>query len=271
WQWRTVFLAPDDYAWSIVTAAGTDHYLFDGRVTRAFIGGRQGSADAGESAPPRGHGRLPPATRPGTRLAGRSPLAPPPPTPPPLRAASRDGAAARCRHRSVRHSAGRRGALPARLRRPDAPGVGHRTDRHTPGRPRRGDGTLRRLPPRGRSLAAVPDDVRDRRQTAGGRAYPPPLSQPARSRSGGFREPGSAARLRRAVSPPHRSWEQPRRGAEAETGSARACASPFSPTLATLGAGVALHGDHDDHGENEQKDRRPDEHHVPREATTVPG
>src|SRR5262249_58226494 len=114
-------------------------------------------------------------------------------------------------------------------------------------------------------------DVRDRRQTAGGRAYPPPLSQPVRPRSGGFREPGSPARVRRAVSPSHRSGKRLRRGAEPETGSARARASPFPTTLATLGARVALHGDHDDHGENEQKDRRPDEHHVPREATTVPG
>src|SRR5262249_44030161 len=55
WQGRPVFRAPDDYAWSTVTAAGTDHYLFDGSVTRAFIGGRQVSADASQSAPLRAH------------------------------------------------------------------------------------------------------------------------------------------------------------------------------------------------------------------------
>ena len=58
WEWRTVFLAPDDYAWSIVTAAGTDHYLFDGRVTRAFIGGREVSVDAGQQTPLRAHARF---------------------------------------------------------------------------------------------------------------------------------------------------------------------------------------------------------------------
>jgi len=80
WQWRTVFLAPDDYAWSIVAAAGTDHYLFDGRVTRAFIGGRQVSADAGQSAPLRAHARFAAVTGLDTVLARKNPVAPLPAT-----------------------------------------------------------------------------------------------------------------------------------------------------------------------------------------------
>jgi hypothetical protein len=79
WQWRMAFLAPDRYAWSIVTAAGVDHYLFDGRVMRAFIGGRQVAADAARTAPLRTQVRFIAVTSldPGT-LAGATvtPLAP---------------------------------------------------------------------------------------------------------------------------------------------------------------------------------------------------
>ena len=76
WEWRTVFLAPDDYAWSIVTAAGTDHYLFDGRVTRAFIGGREVSVDAGQQTPLREHARFASVTNLDTVLGSRMPVAP---------------------------------------------------------------------------------------------------------------------------------------------------------------------------------------------------
>ena len=76
WQWRTVFLAPDDFAWSIVTAAGTDHYVFDGRVTRAFIGGREVSVDAGQQTPLREHARFASVTNLDTVLGSRMPVAP---------------------------------------------------------------------------------------------------------------------------------------------------------------------------------------------------
>ncbi len=51
WQWRTAFLTPDRYAWSMVTAAGVDHYLFDGAVVRAFVGGRAVATDVSPEAP----------------------------------------------------------------------------------------------------------------------------------------------------------------------------------------------------------------------------
>ncbi len=71
-----MFLAPDDYAWSIVTAAGTDHYLFDGRVARAFIGGRQVSADAGQGAPLRAHARFASVTGLDTVVTSKTPVTP---------------------------------------------------------------------------------------------------------------------------------------------------------------------------------------------------
>jgi hypothetical protein len=40
WRWRTAFLAPDRYAWTIFTTGEPDHYLFDGTTTRAFVGRR---------------------------------------------------------------------------------------------------------------------------------------------------------------------------------------------------------------------------------------
>jgi hypothetical protein len=76
WEWRTVFLAPDDYAWSIVTAAGTDHYLFDGRVTRAFIGGREVSVDTGQQTPLRAHARFVSVANLDTVVGNGMPVAP---------------------------------------------------------------------------------------------------------------------------------------------------------------------------------------------------
>ncbi len=58
WQWRMAFLSPDRYAWSIVTTTGVDHYLFDGRVVRAFVAGRQVAADTAQSAPLRTQARF---------------------------------------------------------------------------------------------------------------------------------------------------------------------------------------------------------------------
>ena len=51
WQWRMTYLAPDRYAWSITTTAGVDHYLFDGTMVRAFVGGRELGADTSPRAP----------------------------------------------------------------------------------------------------------------------------------------------------------------------------------------------------------------------------
>ena len=58
WRWHTVYMVPDRYAWTIFTAAEPDHYLFDGTTVRAFIGGRQVSADSDPSAPLRSHARF---------------------------------------------------------------------------------------------------------------------------------------------------------------------------------------------------------------------
>src|SRR5262245_29026400 len=41
WRWRTAFLLPTSYAWSIYTAGAPDHYLFDGGAARAFVGDRE--------------------------------------------------------------------------------------------------------------------------------------------------------------------------------------------------------------------------------------
>src|SRR5207244_7989725 len=58
WRWRTVYMVPDRYAWTIFTAAEPDHYLFDGTAVRAFIGGREVSADTDPSAPLRSNARF---------------------------------------------------------------------------------------------------------------------------------------------------------------------------------------------------------------------
>jgi len=58
WTWRTAFLYPDRYAWTIFTAAGADHYLFDGTVTRTFVDRTPVSVDAAPDAPLRSHARF---------------------------------------------------------------------------------------------------------------------------------------------------------------------------------------------------------------------
>lgn len=58
WSWRTTFLYPDRYAWTIFTAAGADHYLFDGAMTRAFVDNNPVSVDAAPDAPLRSHARF---------------------------------------------------------------------------------------------------------------------------------------------------------------------------------------------------------------------
>ena len=58
WRWRTAFMLPDRYAWSIETNTEPYHYLFDGHAVRAFIGGHLVSLDAGSAAPLRSHARL---------------------------------------------------------------------------------------------------------------------------------------------------------------------------------------------------------------------
>ena len=58
WHWRTAFLAPDRYAWTIFTSGEPDHYLFDGVATRAFIGQREAALDPDRGAPLRTHARF---------------------------------------------------------------------------------------------------------------------------------------------------------------------------------------------------------------------
>jgi hypothetical protein len=58
WQWRTAFLVPDRYAWTIHTRGEPDHYLYDGRTLRAFVGGRLVAVDAGSVVALRTHARF---------------------------------------------------------------------------------------------------------------------------------------------------------------------------------------------------------------------
>ena len=58
WQWRTAYLAPDRYAWTIYTSHGPDHYVFDGRGVRAFIGDHQVAGGGEQGAPLRTHARF---------------------------------------------------------------------------------------------------------------------------------------------------------------------------------------------------------------------
>jgi len=58
WRWRSAFMLPDRYAWTIETDTEPYHYLFDGQAVRAFIGGRLVSVDEGRGAPLRSHARL---------------------------------------------------------------------------------------------------------------------------------------------------------------------------------------------------------------------
>lgn len=58
WRWRTVFLAPDRYAWSVETAHDPMHYLFDGTIVRVYLGGALTAEDASPDAPLRSHARV---------------------------------------------------------------------------------------------------------------------------------------------------------------------------------------------------------------------
>jgi hypothetical protein len=58
WRWRTVFLAPDRYAWTIFTTGEPQHHLFDGARARSFIGPREVTLDASPAAPLRSHARF---------------------------------------------------------------------------------------------------------------------------------------------------------------------------------------------------------------------
>jgi hypothetical protein len=58
WHIRSAFLQPDRWGWTIFTSGEPDHYLFDGRIARTFIGGRTVAADAGTDAPLRSHARF---------------------------------------------------------------------------------------------------------------------------------------------------------------------------------------------------------------------
>src|SRR5262249_19208105 len=51
WTWRTLFQLPDRYAWSIDTLGEPNHYLFDGAVTRLFLGRREINAGAAWNPP----------------------------------------------------------------------------------------------------------------------------------------------------------------------------------------------------------------------------
>jgi hypothetical protein len=58
WRWRTVIAAPDRYAWSVETTGEPTHYLFDGRVARAFVGSGLTAEDASPTAAIRSHARF---------------------------------------------------------------------------------------------------------------------------------------------------------------------------------------------------------------------
>lgn len=58
WRARVVFQCPERFAWTIVTAAEPDHYLFDGDVVRAFVGSGLASTDADPAAPLRTYARF---------------------------------------------------------------------------------------------------------------------------------------------------------------------------------------------------------------------
>jgi hypothetical protein len=75
WRWRRVFAAPERYAWTITTSGEPLHYLFDGTVVRAFVGGALTATDASPVAPLRSQARFVAVTlldalrRPGVRVA----------------------------------------------------------------------------------------------------------------------------------------------------------------------------------------------------------
>jgi hypothetical protein len=83
WRWRMTYLAPDHLAWSIVTTAGVDHYLFDGAAVRAFLAGRELAADTARSAPLRTQTTFVAVTNlDAARATGRVTPLPPSETPP---------------------------------------------------------------------------------------------------------------------------------------------------------------------------------------------
>jgi hypothetical protein len=58
WRWRTTFMPPDRYAWSIDTAGEPNHYVYDGEAVRAFVGDHEVSIAAPASAPLTSHARF---------------------------------------------------------------------------------------------------------------------------------------------------------------------------------------------------------------------
>jgi hypothetical protein len=57
-RWRSAYHLPDRWAWTLFTGGEPNHYAFDGRVARAFVGRREVAADAGPDAALRSHARL---------------------------------------------------------------------------------------------------------------------------------------------------------------------------------------------------------------------
>jgi hypothetical protein len=58
WQSRTVFLVPDRFALTIITANEANQYLFDGQAVRAFVGARVVALDRSRDATLRTHARF---------------------------------------------------------------------------------------------------------------------------------------------------------------------------------------------------------------------
>lgn len=58
WRWRRAFASPGRYGWSVVTTGEPLHYLFDGAVVRAFVGGALTAEDASPAAPLRSQARF---------------------------------------------------------------------------------------------------------------------------------------------------------------------------------------------------------------------
>lgn len=58
WHWRTGFMLPDRYAWTIFTTGEPTHYLFDGTAVRGFVGGREVTVETAPDAPLRSHARF---------------------------------------------------------------------------------------------------------------------------------------------------------------------------------------------------------------------
>jgi hypothetical protein len=58
WRIRSALLQPNRWGWTVFTSGEPDHYLFDGRFARTFIGGREVAVDGGADAPLRSHARF---------------------------------------------------------------------------------------------------------------------------------------------------------------------------------------------------------------------